>query len=810
MENLLNLRLAFAALFLFLTCGTSVHAQCPGRDDGFKGLFGLCGGAGQRACANLPSCNSPCSFDGASARCQPPACPAPGTPGRNDGLCFSLGPCGGPGQRSCANQPFCIAPATFDSASAKCQNQATCPPPGTPGRNDGNCFTLGACGGPGQRSCANQPFCVSPATFDSASAKCQDQSTCPARGVAGRNDGNCFTLGPCGAPGQRSCANLPFCVDGAAFDTASAKCQTLKTCTVQGVLGRDDGLCSSSGPCGYPGQRSCQNFPNCVAPATFDAATGLCQDQNKCPANYQLGRNDGLCFASASPCGGPGYRACGTAPSCSPNLNFDALTLRSGLPTCQPNKTSCPANLGPGSNDVTFFVATDLHFGKETFASASQAKQVSVMNSLGASSTPWPSTFTFAVNQSQNGSGAFAGRNLPLSVPRGVVTTGDITHYGQVEELGSFRAFYEMGNGFPGSIQFPVYVGLGNHDVDGTCSQPTGPSSCAQRMFDYVESRMKGCGSVTDFDSGSRSFAWDWGQVHLVQLHKWAGDTIFGGASDNGTNAPARHPNALQWLETNLRNSVGDSGRPVVLFQHYGWDPFSLGKLTGSPWWSLNDQNTFLNIIKDYNVVAIFTGHGHLGPSGLYTVTFKDSKGNQKTIWDFSGTTGGEGATTNQGTDLTANPEGGFFAVHITPSFMDVAQWQWTSANGGVPVIKPFGASCSRMVAGVDVTSSVKLTWDGFKFDSKAGRFLQSVGILNTGTKPIRGPLALVLDAISSNATLVNATAKVDCSPFASPYVDVQVPGDILAPGQSTSATLQFTSTDNKQIVYVSHVFGTF
>ena len=600
-------------------------------------------------------------------------------------------------------------------------------------------------------------------------------------------------------------------MDGFAFDNATAKCQTLKTCRdTAGVIGRDDGLCGSSGPCGYPGQRACQNFPSCVAPASFDSGSAKCQDASTCPSITQLGRNDGLCFIGVGgPCGGPGYRACGTTPSCLPNLNFDGGTLNSGLPSCQPNKTACAPNTGPGSNDVTFFVATDLHFGKDTLSSDSRAKHVALMNSFGTSGTPWPNTYTSRGTSSAFG--AYAGRNNPLSVPRGVVTTGDITHYGQPQELGSFRAFYEMGNGYPGSIQFPVYVGLGNHDVDGTCSQPIPPSSCAERMFKYVEERMKGCGGVTDFDPGSRSYSWDWGQVHLVQLHKWAGDTIYGGASDNNNKPPATHADGLQWLTDNLRNTVGTSGRPVILFQHYGWDPFSLGITNNnSPWWSTANQNTFLNIIKDYNVVAIFSGHGHLSNSGLYSVQVTDSSGKKKTIWNFSGTTGGEGVPQSPAADPTSNPNGSFFAVHITPSFMDVGEYEWSPNSGGALVLKQGGANCSRMVTGVDVTANVKLTWQGFKFDSKAGRFIQSVGITNTGSVPLRGPLSIVVDALSSNATLANATGKVDCAPLANSYVDVQVPGDILAPGQSTSGVLQFTSSNNQAIQYVTRVFGTF
>ena len=67
-------------------------------------------------------------------------------------------------------------------------------------------------------------------------------------------------------------------------------------------------------------------------------------------------------------------------------------------------------------------------------------------------------------------------------------------------------------------------------------------------------------------------------------------------------------------------------GRPVVLFQHYGWDKFSLERWdparttfddegSGAPhWWSEADRQALLSAIAGYNVVGIFHGHEHPTP----------------------------------------------------------------------------------------------------------------------------------------------------------------------------------------------------
>ena len=67
---------------------------------------------------------------------------------------------------------------------------------------------------------------------------------------------------------------------------------------------------------------------------------------------------------------------------------------------------------------------------------------------------------------------------------------------------------------------------------------------------------------AANFDPETDCYSWNWGPLHLVQLHRFGGDTRKGAVS------------SIPWLKDDLRTA--GAGRPVVLFQHYGWDPFSL------------------------------------------------------------------------------------------------------------------------------------------------------------------------------------------------------------------------------------------
>jgi hypothetical protein len=69
------------------------------------------------------------------------------------------------------------------------------------------------------------------------------------------------------------------------------------------------------------------------------------------------------------------------------------------------------------------------------------------------------------------------------------------------------------------------------------------------------------------------------------------------------------------------------------------------------------------------------------------------------------------------------------------------------------------------------------------------------------------GPLALVLDGLSANATLFNATGTTDTLelPAGSPYLNS---GATPAPGQNTSFALQFTNPTRAAITYIPRVLA--
>lgn len=97
--------------------------------------------------------------------------------------------------------------------------------------------------------------------------------------------------------------------------------------------------------------------------------------------------------------------------------------------------------------------------------------------------------------------------------------------------------------------------------------------------------------------------------MHFVQLGVYAGqegDDIIN-PWDKHFEGTWRFPgHSLEFLEQDLAKNVGQSGRPVVLLQHYGFDDWGLG------WWSERERQAFYQVIRNYRVIAIFWGHTHV------------------------------------------------------------------------------------------------------------------------------------------------------------------------------------------------------
>ena len=219
------------------------------------------------------------------------------------------------------------------------------------------------------------------------------------------------------------------------------------------------------------------------------------------------------------------------------------------------------------------------------------------------------------------------------------------------------------------SIGFPAYLGLGNHDLDQ--DGPTGAFDWyREELRDYVKvnhRRVPGYDPpvpVSSYDAQSDCYSWDWGGLHLVQAHRHPGDTTKGAVD------------SLPWIERDLADRASD-GRPVIVIQHYGWDPFSAERWdptlktftatgAGPPhWWGQDEWQAVREVLRPYNVIAVLHGHEHEN-----TLLYR---------W--------------RGLDVIkprAGFLGGFAILRVTDRFMDVVFAEVTDATGDLRFTKAF------------------------------------------------------------------------------------------------------------------------
>jgi|GEM_PF-3044267 len=189
---------------------------------------------------------------------------------------------------------------------------------------------------------------------------------------------------------------------------------------------------------------------------------------------------------------------------------------------------------------------------------------------------------------------------------RGVVVSGDLTQNARAR--GSVAGVSFGGDeldAYINSIRVAPWFGfegLGNHDVEpGDNEFPISFNNPAG-MIEFIAEKSRGTIPTNRRDKESNqapNYSWDWHDVHFVQLNVAPANGFVG---DDGLMAR----DALAFLEVDLPLNVGSTGRPVVLFHHYGFDSFSI-----DGWWSEADRRAYWNVIAPYNVIGIFTGHRH-------------------------------------------------------------------------------------------------------------------------------------------------------------------------------------------------------
>ena len=82
------------------------------------------------------------------------------------------------------------------------------------------------------------------------------------------------------------------------------------------------------------------------------------------------------------------------------------------------------------------------------------------------------------------------------------------------------------------------------------------------------------------------------------------------------------------------------------------------------------------------------------------------------------------------------------------------------------------------------------------------GLFTGSVTLTNTGAGTFTGPMQMFFDSLPTNVKLMNATGKLDQSPF----INLQVTS--LAPGEQITVPVQFANPQRVAVSYSSAVYA--
>ncbi len=251
-----------------------------------------------------------------------------------------------------------------------------------------------------------------------------------------------------------------------------------------------------------------------------------------------------------------------------PRLLPVALTLAVGLLTTW---------LHAAGRDVTFFAIGDPQINIPRWGVAGTEQTIAMMNGLPGKDGPFGDV---------------------VAEPRGVLIAGDLVDaVSNPANWELYKQFFDP-NGVA-RLRFPAFEGAGNHDLD---------TKQAVGTFTYVQqeliARNRTRPANLKLDPHGYHYSWDWDDVHFVCLNVFPGSVP---RAVYDRDAPWNDPKgALAFLTNDLKAQVGKSGRPVVVFWHYGVRGWGLEK-----WWLPADLDALAGALKPYNIALIVHGHEH-------------------------------------------------------------------------------------------------------------------------------------------------------------------------------------------------------
>ena len=212
-------------------------------------------------------------------------------------------------------------------------------------------------------------------------------------------------------------------------------------------------------------------------------------------------------------------------------------------------------NKRPGSS-FAFAVTSDPQYGSSTGSDSNTRSTLAEIGNVetGATSLPGGST---------------------LSIPLyGVLVAGDLTQNDSQDNLDKFISIWTAN-----TLGLSIFEGYGNHDFGNQVGpQARGAASVTMRNGSrdvyYIDNNNTLQTTHETITSADGHYSWDWDEVHFVNLNEHAGGidpTSTTGEQILGMRYEQAR-DSLKFLEEDLEQNVGTTGRPVVLMQHFGFD----------------------------------------------------------------------------------------------------------------------------------------------------------------------------------------------------------------------------------------------
>lgn len=135
-----------------------------------------------------------------------------------------------------------------------------------------------------------------------------------------------------------------------------------------------------------------------------------------------------------------------------------------------------------------------------------------------------------------------------------------------------------------------------------------------------------------------------------------------------------------------------------------------------------------------------------------------------------------------------------------------------TGTNGGLSDYAVFVVeNAASPLPPQNLTSQFTVQEGGYRLDRVSGFFVQAVTITNTSNLPVPGSVYLILSGLTHGVTLVNQSGLTQNVLPGSSYLTLPLSPDgrTVAPGQSSTFTLQFLNPNRVAIGYVTSAYRT-